>query len=161
MSINVSAVQLCDLTLATSLSDCLEKHQVSAKLIEIELTETALFKDTLTSRQVLKIIVDSGCRLSLDDFGTGYSSISHLRNHPISIVKIDRSLMPKNVQDKKRSALVEGLVSMASILGLNVVAEGVETEEHAELCKRLKIQAVQGYYYSRPKSQSDIESEYL
>lgn len=161
MAINISAVQLGDFTVVEALADCLSKYDVSAHLIEIELTETALLKDSITSRQVLTDIVEGGCHLSLDDFGTGYSSIAHLRNHPISIVKIDKSLMPFDNHDIKRIALVEGLVSMASILGLGVIAEGVETEQHAELCKQLNIGRAQGYYYSRPQSQRYIEETYL
>ena len=161
MAINISAVQLGDFTVVEALADCLSKYDVSAHLIEIELTETALLKDSITSRQVLTDIVEGGCHLSLDDFGTGYSSIAHLRNHPISIVKIDKSLMPYDKHDIKRIALVEGLVSMASILGLGVIAEGVETEQHAELCKQLNIGRAQGYYYSRPQSQRYIEETHL
>ena len=161
MSINVSAVQLRSLDIVNSLSEYLFKHKVAAHLVEIELTETALFKDTLTTRQVISALTESGCRLSLDDFGTGYSSIAHLRNYPISIVKIDKSLMPENVSDTKNTALVEGLVAMATILGLDIVAEGVETQSHVELCKRLNIKRVQGYFYSRPKPSHEIEKAYI
>lgn len=161
MAINLSAVQLGDYTAVETLVDCLSRYDVSPHLVEIELTETALFKDCITSRQVLKSIVEAGCRLSLDDFGTGYSSIAHLRNHPISIVKIDKSLMPDDEQDTKHIALVKGLVSMASILGLDVVAEGVATELHAELCKQLHIGRAQGYYYSRPQPQYIIQDRYV
>lgn len=161
MAINLSAVQLGDYTAVETLVDCLSRYDVSPHLVEIELTETALFKDCITSRQVLKSIVEAGCRLSLDDFGTGYSSIAHLRNHPISIVKIDKSLMPDDEQDTKHIALVKGLVSMASILGLDVVAEGVATALHAELCKQLHIGRAQGYYYSRPQPQYIIQDRYI
>lgn len=161
MAINVSAVQLGDFTVLETINECLSKYDVPAHLIEIELTETALFKDSITSHQVLAGITKVGCHLSLDDFGTGYSSIAHLRNHPISIVKIDKSLMPKDIQDIKNIALIKGLVSMASILGLKVIAEGIETEQHAHLCKQLNIGRAQGYFYSRPRPQHDIENTYL
>jgi diguanylate cyclase (GGDEF)-like protein len=161
MSINVSAVQLRSLEIVDYLVSCLTKHKISPHLVEIELTETALFKDTLTTRQVISALTASGCRLSLDDFGIGYSSIAHLRNYPISILKIDKSLMPSTVQDNKNTALVEGLVAMATILGLDIVAEGVETQSHVELCQRLNIKRVQGYFYSRPKPCQEIEKAYL
>lgn len=161
MSINVSAVQLRSMEIVDFISACLLKYNVAAHLIEIELTETALFKDTLTSQKVIAGLTDSGCRLSLDDFGTGYSSIAHLRNYPIAIVKIDKSLMPENDFDSKNTALVEGLVAMATILGLGVVAEGVETKNHVDMCKKFNIQRVQGYFYSRPIPQTEIEEIYL
>ncbi|MEH6443472.1 MAG: EAL domain-containing protein [Oceanospirillaceae bacterium] len=161
MSINVSAVQLRNTDVVDFLIDCLSKYKVQAHLVEIELTETVLFKDTLTSREVISALTKGGCSLSLDDFGTGYSSISHLRNYPISIVKIDKSLMPESALDTKHTALVEGLVSMATILGLAIIAEGVETQEHADLCNRLKINRVQGYFYSHPKTSQEIEKTYI
>lgn len=161
ISINVSAVQLRSLDIVDSLVDCISKYNVPAELVEIELTETALFKDTLTSRQVISALTASGFHLSLDDFGTGYSSIAHLRNYPISIVKIDKSLMPETEDDTKNNALVEGLVAMVTVLGLDIIAEGIETQQHVELCKRLNIKRVQGYFYSQPKPVCEIEKEYF
>lgn len=161
MSINVSTVQLRDSTLVEFLEACLSKYQVPAYLIEIELTETVLLKDTIDSRKTVTDLTRSGCRLSLDDFGTGFSSISHLQNYPISIIKIDKSLMPEDPLNIKNTILIEGMVSMAKVLGLDIVAEGAETSEHIRLCKELNIQNVQGYFYSRPKPRNEIESLYL
>ncbi|MFT4763273.1 MAG: diguanylate cyclase (GGDEF)-like protein [Oleispira sp.] len=161
MAINVSAHQLSDVHLVQNLSDCLAKYHVPAELIDIEITETALLKDTAETRNTLIGLSQLNCRLSLDDFGTGYSSISHLRNYPISVVKIDKSLIPLDENDVKKISLMEGLVSMASILGLEVVAEGIETEYQVSLCKIFSIQHVQGYYYAKPKNQKDIEKQYL
>ena len=161
MAINISAHQLCDRNLVEKLNSCLVKYDVSAELINIEVTETALLKETVEALSTLIAINKLKCRLSLDDFGTGYSSVSHLRNYPISVMKIDKSLIPINDEDLKNIALVEGLVSMASVLGLEVVAEGVETEYQVSLCNALKINHVQGYYFSKPKCQKDIELQYL
>lgn len=161
MAINVSAHQLSDLALVQHLDDCLKRYDVAAELIDIELTETALFKDTEETRNVIMGINDLNCRLSLDDFGTGFSSISHLRNYPITVVKIDKSLMPENELDIKKIALIESMVSMASILGLDIVAEGVETEYQLSICKQFNIQYIQGYYFSPPLNQRSIEEKYL
>lgn len=157
MAINLSAIQLGDITLVKYLSACLLKYNVPAQLVEIEITETALFSDTPISHQIINDLNDLGCRLSLDDFGTGYSSISHLQNYPISVVKIDKSLMPTDELRSKNMTLVEGLVAMATILGLDVVAEGIETQKHVDMCVRLNIQRSQGYFYSRPQSRESIE----
>jgi diguanylate cyclase (GGDEF)-like protein len=161
MAINISAHQLSDTKLIQGLDDCLIKHSISAELIDIEITETALLKDTVETHNALNGLSNLNCRLSLDDFGTGFSSISHLRNYPISVVKIDKSLIPEDQIDKKKIALMEGLVSMASILGLEVVAEGIETEYQVSLCQRFDIHHVQGYYYSKPLSKQDIERDFL
>jgi EAL domain-containing protein (putative c-di-GMP-specific phosphodiesterase class I) len=143
------------------ITECLSKYNVPASLVEIELTETALLKDTLTSRKVISALKELGCLLSLDDFGTGYSSIAHLRNYPISIVKIDKSLMPTSLEKSKNRSLVEGLVAMAKILGLDVIAEGIETQVHVDLCKSLNIRRVQGYFYSKPKNYDDITAAFI
>jgi diguanylate cyclase (GGDEF)-like protein len=161
MAINVSAHQLPDPHFVKRLSDCLIRHNVAAELIEIEVTETALLKDTIETYNTLIGLSYLNCRLSLDDFGTGFSSISHLRNYPISVVKIDKSLMPQDNGNVKNVALIEGLVSMAYILGIMVIAEGVETEYQVSLCKSCNISQVQGYYYARPMQQKDIEDKYL
>ena len=158
MAINVSAHQLSDLCLVQNLSDCLTRHNVPAGLIDIEITETALLKDTVETQNTLVGLNALNCRLSLDDFGTGYSSISHLRNYPIAVVKIDKSLIPLDGCDVKKIALMQGLVSMASILGLDVVAEGIETQYQVSLCQDFNIQNVQGYYYSVPLPQQDVEA---
>lgn len=160
MAINVSAVQLGNDLFLKVLRRCLNQYKVPAYLIEIELTETALFKDTPATRKSILGLTDLGCHLSLDDFGTGYSSIAHLRNYPISVVKIDRSLMPLKEDSIKDTALVEGVVSMASILGLGVIAEGVETQEHVNLCRDLNISRVQGYYFSKPLSKEMVTKLY-
>ncbi|CCK74452.1 Response regulator/GGDEF domain protein [Oleispira antarctica RB-8] len=161
MAVNVSAHQLSDTHLVQHWKDCLERHNVPAELIDIEITETALLKDTIETHNTLIGLSDLKCRLSLDDFGTGYSSISHLRNYPISVVKIDKSLIPLNDRDIRKIALMKGLVSMASILGLEVIAEGVETKYQVSLCKAFSILHVQGYYYAKPLHQKDIENKYL
>jgi predicted signal transduction protein with EAL and GGDEF domain len=161
MAINISAIQLSEIPLVAYIEDCLNQYQVRPELIDIEITETALFKDVPQARAVINGLHELGCKLSLDDFGTGYSSISHLMNYPISIVKIDKSLMPSNENDKKNSTLIESLVSMATILGIDVVAEGVELEFQKELCKKLNIEHVQGYIYSKPLSKINIEDKYL
>lgn len=165
MSINVSAVQLRNNDIVEFLQHCLTKYSVSAYLVEIELTETVLLKDTTMSRKTISMIKAIGCRLSLDDFGTGFSSISHLLNYPISIVKIDKGLMPDSILSTKNIALIEGVVAMATILGLDVIAEGVESQEHVDLCIRLKIKSVQGFFYSCPipgyEIKKMIENEFI
>lgn len=120
-----------------------------------------MFDDTKAVSQVIVGLSHLNCRLSLDDFGTDYSLISHLQNYPISVVKIDRSLMPNNDEDIKNITLLESMVAMVSILGLDLVAEGIETEYQLSLCQKLKIEYIQGYYYDAPLTYKDIEDKYL
>ena len=110
---------------------------------------------------VINDIDSLGCKISLDDFGTGYSSISHLHNFPIDIVKIDKSLIPKDIHDEKRKALIIGLVGMIRSLHLNIVAEGVELEHQVELCKQLEIERVQGFFYSKAIDNQTFFDRYI
>jgi diguanylate cyclase (GGDEF)-like protein len=161
IAINVSAIQLADNHFVEHLESCLSRYDVSAELIDIELTETALLRNTKKIIETISRINALGCNLSLDDFGTGFSSLSHLRNYPFSVVKIDKSLMPKDSNDKRNFELVEGVVAMAKILHMDIVAEGVETDLHVDLCKKLNIERIQGYYYSRPVSSLEVEAKFL
>ena len=157
MAINLSPVQLSDTELTDFIKECLEKYQVSAENIEFELTETALLDISDKTIKVIESISELGCKIALDDFGTGYSSISHLHQFPIDTVKIDKSLMPEGKDKDKNFRLVEGLVAMANSLELNIVAEGVETLEQVEMCQKLHIQCLQGFFLSKPLSVSNID----
>ncbi|MGB0494878.1 MAG: two-component system response regulator [Kangiellaceae bacterium] len=155
MAINLSPVQLSDVELATFIQECLEKYGVSASQVEFELTETALFDVSQKTIEVIESINQLGCQIALDDFGTGYSSISHLHQFPIDTVKIDKSLMP--TEKDKDIRIIKGLVAMANSLNLNIVAEGVETLEQVELCQKLTIQCLQGFFLSKPLSVPQID----
>lgn len=160
MAINVSPIQLQDIDLVCFIEQCLNEFSVPAQQIEIEITESVLLKNTCVSKCVIESLHELGCRISLDDFGTGYSSLSHLQNFPIDTIKLDRSLMPVS-RDSKSSRLIEGVVALAKILDLNIIAEGVETAEHLSLCKELDIFNIQGFYYSKPDSRQNVESKFL
>ncbi|PHS18308.1 MAG: GGDEF domain-containing response regulator [Kangiella sp.] len=157
MAINLSPVQLSDINLSCFIKECLDKYNVSAENIEFELTETALLDVSEQTVQVIESISALGCKIALDDFGTGYSSISHLHQFPIDTVKIDKSLMPTGTDKEKNYKLVRGLVAMANSLELNIVAEGVETLEQVEMCQKLNIQCLQGFFLSKPLSVSHID----
>lgn len=161
MAINVSAVQLEDPDFANYIDSVLLEFNIDPASIELEITETALLKQNEISLAVINDIDSLGCKISLDDFGTGYSSISHLHNFPIDIVKIDKSLIPKDIHDEKRKALIIGLVGMIRSLHLNIVAEGVELEHQVELCKQLEIERVQGFFYSKAIDNQTFFDRYI
>ena len=102
-----------------------------------------------------------GCVLALDNFGKGSSSVNHLKNFPISLVKIDKSLMPKNLEDSQQMALIKGLTLMVQLLKRDIVAEGIEEKDQIEVCAELGIKMAQGYYFSKAKSIEDIEHDIL
>ena len=160
MSINLSAIQLADNQLIDCLKNALTKYGVTPKCIEFELTETALLENNDTSTNMMKELNQLGCRIALDDFGTGFSSVSHLQNFPIDTVKIDKSLMLVSSKIKTLS-LIKGLSLMLHSLNLEIVAEGIETEEALYLCQHLDIHRVQGYFISKPINVKTIEERYF
>ncbi|MBQ0799265.1 MAG: EAL domain-containing protein [Porticoccaceae bacterium] len=161
MAINLSAAQLTDTNLPKFIKKQLKKHNINAREIEFELTETALLDSSQNKFETINKIHDLGCRIALDDFGTGYSSVSHLQNFPISTVKIDKSLMPSATSNKKELSLIRSLAVMIQSLGLDISGEGVESKQHADLCCELNIEKAQGYYFDKALPIKEIEAKYL
>jgi EAL domain-containing protein (putative c-di-GMP-specific phosphodiesterase class I) len=128
----------------------LRETEVDPSLLEIEVTESAVIADAEAGVVALEELRDLGVRISLDDFGTGYSSLSYLRSLPISSVKIDRSFSNSLGDDGRDTELVASIVSMAQVLGLSVIAEGVETEEQAELLREIGCDELQGFLFGEP-----------
>jgi diguanylate cyclase (GGDEF)-like protein len=159
MSINLSATQLEDVQLTEYVSQCLRKHQIAPHNLQFEVTETAFIENADAHARFLDSLSDLGCRVALDDFGTGFSSVSHLHRFPIDTVKIDKSLMLAQM-DGKALALVRGLAVMVQSLGLDIVAEGIETEESLALCTELEIDKMQGFYFSKPLPEAEIPKKY-
>ena len=160
MSINLSAKQLVDEKLLTCIEDSLTKHNVKARNIEFELTETALLESNDSVIVMMNAIRDKGCKIALDDFGTGFSSVSHLQNFPIDTVKIDKSLLFAS-SEAKTSSLIKGLSCMLHTLDLDIVAEGIETETSLKLCQELNIHRIQGYLLSKPIEVLAIDKRYF
>jgi diguanylate cyclase (GGDEF)-like protein len=160
MSINLSAKQLVDEKLLTCIERSLAKHNVSAKNIEFELTETTLLESNDAVIMIMNAIRDLGSKIALDDFGTGFSSVSHLQDFPIDTVKIDKSLLLASSEDKT-VRLIKGLSYMLHSLDLAIVAEGVETEESLKLCQSINVDRIQGYLLSKPLEVHAIDERFF
>lgn len=151
VSFNLSATELNDPLWAAILAGIADAHGVKPGRIVIELTETAVFRLTDDSRRAILRLADAGMALHVDDFGTGYSSVAHLRDLPVSGLKLDRSFVNALTEGGPRAlALVTGLAGLANGLGLLTVAEGVETQEQASALREAGWIAAQGYLYGRP-----------
>jgi diguanylate cyclase len=150
VAVNVSARQLHDGRLAGQLERALDGSGIEPTLIEIELTEHTLVEDIEDNLRLLETLRQRGVRISIDDFGTGLSSLSYLKRLPAAKLKIDRSFVRDLPQHRGDRAIVEAAVSMAQALGLQVVAEGVETDEQHALLREMKCNLGQGYLYSPP-----------
>ncbi|SEL27204.1 response regulator receiver modulated diguanylate cyclase/phosphodiesterase [Colwellia chukchiensis] len=160
VSINLSALQLSDSSLIDFIKTVIDTYQFPARLIEFELTETALLEHDNQSIAFMSELNKLGCRIALDDFGSGFSSVAHLQNFPIDTVKLDQSLMFV-CHETKTLALIKGLAAMLHSLDLNIVAEGIENTESMLLCQQLNIQRMQGYYFSKPLDVKTIEAKVL
>jgi diguanylate cyclase (GGDEF)-like protein/PAS domain S-box-containing protein len=147
--VNASALQLADAGLLTSLDQALVVSGLEAGLLCIEITETALLRETQTARDNLAGIRHRGVRIAVDDFGTGYASLAYLRQYPVDVLKIDRSFVSEITTDDYDRRLVAGIVSLAQTLGMTVTAEGVETPEQASALREMGCPGAQGYLYCR------------
>ena len=153
ISVNVSRVTLIeDDTFITKLN-----YNIDTRFLEIEVTERVMLKDTNKIISVIKEIKDLGIKVSLDDFGSGYSSLTILKNLPIDTIKLDKLFLDKKDISEKGKIVIESIINMANRLGLEVVAEGVEYFEQAQVLKNLGCEIVQGYLYGRPTNISDFE----
>ncbi len=156
ISINVSARQLRDPDLATRFAAALEKHELPASSLWIELTETALIADVENAAEVLSTLADLGLRLSLDDFGVGYSALSNLSNFPITIVKIDKSFVmalrgSDDDVERRRRVMIGSIQAMATDLGIDTVAEGVEDLDLHHRIQSIGCTYSQGWFHGIPQ----------
>jgi diguanylate cyclase (GGDEF)-like protein/PAS domain S-box-containing protein len=159
ININLSPRQLQDHALIGVLSNALAKHPVDPYLVVLEITETALIDESGGAIDLLHQMKDLGVRLALDDFGTGYSTLNSLRSLPIDIVKIDRSFVENhNSGDARTRLLTESIISMGHQLGLETVAEGIETPEQLERMRGLGCGTGQGYLFSKAVTIDSVRS---
>ncbi|WP_238326267.1 GGDEF domain-containing response regulator [Marinomonas sp. S3726] len=161
MTINLSTIQFHDVKLVDYIQKCLIEYKVAPSLVAFELTESAFSEKSHHSINIIRELDKLGCKIALDNFGKGSSSVNHLKKYPISLIKLDRSLMPKNLNDSQNMALIKGLTVMLQLLKREVVAEGVETEAHIAVCSELGINLMQGFYFSEAKGYEEIVQDYL
>ena len=150
VSINVSPRQLRRGNLAEMVEETLQRTELDASWLKVELTERTLVEDTETARRTLERLRAIGVTIAIDDFGTGYSSLSYLKSFPIDAIKIDREFVRDSVTDADTATVAESMVSLAHSLRLDVIAEGVETREQLEMVRGHGCTLVQGFYISRP-----------
>ena len=157
VSVNLSARQFRQPALHERIKNLVGASGVDPKLIELEITESQLMQDPHHAILVMRALCDAGMRIAIDDFGTGYSSLAYLTRFPIDALKIDRSFVQDMVRDKSDATIVRTIVEMAHTLGYTVIAEGVETEEQANLLHRLRCEQAQGYFFAQPMAADKLE----
>jgi diguanylate cyclase (GGDEF)-like protein/PAS domain S-box-containing protein len=150
MSINLSARQFVDATLVTRISDAVERNSLQSKRLVLEMTESAVISDAASASKLLTELRSLGVKLSLDDFGTGYSSLSTLHQFPFHELKVDRSFVSGTGTESQKAGILSTIASLAGLLNMDLVLEGVETEEQLHKLRRLRTAYAQGFYFSRP-----------
>lgn len=158
MSVNVSAHQLMSPGFAAMVAEVLSETQTDPKKVILEVTETVFVQDDERALVVLFELKRIGVRLALDDFGTGYSSLNYLRRFPFDMLKIDKGFVDDLNRDRASLVIVDAVVELAHLLGMTVVAEGVETAEHYERLRSLGCDYCQGFYFGHPMSAEDLTS---
>ena len=160
IAVNISAPLFLSDRLPEMISDILHHHQLDARFLELEITETAVMADFEGACRIIKMLKKEGVSISLDDFGTGVSSLTHLKKLPIDALKIDKSFIDEVHTSFQDKALVEMIIQLANLFGLSVVAEGVEKPEQLNILKKLGCDFIQGYLISRPELPDVLEAYY-
>ena len=150
ISVNLSGRQFAHSNLLEQITEILEVTGLDPRLLKLEITETVVMESVESAAGTLEKLRALGVELSIDDFGTGYSSLSYLHRLPIDTLKIDRSFVSRMAENNENKEIVRTIIMLAKTLGMGVIAEGVETNEQAELLRELECQSVQGYLVSRP-----------
>ena len=158
MAVNVSALEFRDHRLLDSLQAALDASGIAPSELEIEITESVLMAETETSQRIIERLRQLGVGIAIDDFGTGYSSLAYLKRLRPNQLKIDRSFVNDADVDSDSRAIVRGVVGLADALGLNVVAEGVETVEQQAFLRESGCHTLQGFYIARPLAVEALEA---
>jgi PAS domain S-box-containing protein len=157
LSVNISAVQLHDLTLPEQIHAIAAKCGFPVQRLTIEITESALANDLEQARKTVAALKEMGCKLALDDFGTGYSSLSQLQSLPFDELKVDRSFVGSMIERRDSRKIVAAVVGLGQSLGLSTAAEGVETHEQAAMLRWLGCELGQGWLYGQPVPVSKLD----
>jgi EAL domain-containing protein (putative c-di-GMP-specific phosphodiesterase class I) len=159
IAINASAAEFRRDDYAERVLEELRQAGVPAQCLEVEVTESVfLGSSTQLVERALRTLNAEGVTIALDDFGTGYASLSHLKRFPVNALKIDRSFVQGLESDAGDAAIVKAVLSLGHNLGIEVVAEGVETAFQSSLLQRMSCDMVQGYHFGRPMPAGDVPS---
>ncbi|MBD1805142.1 EAL domain-containing protein [Microcoleus sp. FACHB-SPT15] len=161
MAVNLSALQFQQKNLVNIIAQVLESTKLEARYLELEITESIAMHDIPVTISVLRTLQSMGIQIAIDDFGTGYSSLSSLKHFPLDKLKIDQSFVRELVTDSFDAAIVKALIALGHGLKLEVIAEGVETQEQLTFLRSVKCDGMQGYLLSRPLSAENATNLFI
>lgn len=150
LSVNLSAQEFLHVNFVSRIQDILDETQAAADRLKLELTESLMLQDVDKSVEKMKTMAQWGIRFSLDDFGTGYSALSYLKRLPLSQLKLDKTFVQGALEDRRDAAIVSSVIDLGHSLGLEVVAEGVETAAQRDFLVEAGCLNFQGYFFGRP-----------
>lgn len=157
INVNLSSQQFSQLNFIEKLDEILQSTGLRGQCLKLEITETVLMKNVDSAAARLEHLQARGVRLCIDDFGTGYSSLSYLQRFPVSTLKIDRSFIVQMEAESKSAGILQSIILLANCLGMDVVAEGIETAEQFWQLKALQCEYGQGYFFARPLDVHDVQ----
>jgi len=157
VSVNLSVKQFNQPGLVENIADLLSRFQLPPRCLKLEITESVFSDNIEAAVGLLTELRELGVQLSIDDFGTGYSSLSYLQRFPIDTLKIDRSFVTQMMENEENLAIVRTIVALAQNLGMDVVAEGVETEDQLKLLRKLECENGQGFLFSTPLDRAQVD----
>jgi diguanylate cyclase (GGDEF)-like protein len=158
VAVNVSALQFRSPDLLPTIVSCLASNGLDASRLEIEITESVLLEARGRDVDIFRAIQDLGVRISMDDFGTGYSSLAYLQSFDFDKIKLDRQLVRRAQSEVTFNTIVKAVVALANNFGMEVTAEGVETESELATMRELGCTEIQGYLFSRPLASNDVRA---
>lgn len=158
ISVNISSKQLAQPNFVEQVKQILQETQLSANNLKLEVTESCLVEDSISTIAILKELKALGIEFSLDDFGTGYSSLSYLHQFPFDTLKIDRSFVNSIEGNSEKLGIIRAIITLARNLGMDTIAEGIETINQLNQLKTLKCQYAQGYFLSKPLNKEILEN---
>jgi EAL domain-containing protein (putative c-di-GMP-specific phosphodiesterase class I) len=156
VAVNVSPRQMRESDIVDIVAEVLERHDLPGSALWLEITESVMMEDSVAIVGVMAGLRSLGVRLAVDDFGTGYSSLSYLKRFPVSSVKIDRSFVSGLGQHEMDSSLITAIIAMGAAIGLDPVAEGVETRDQAQQLFALGCRQAQGYLFSKAVAPAQV-----
>ena len=161
LAVNLSGRQLDRIDLAQKVVDTIKVTNIPADLLELEITETVIMKRADLAIQTLRRLQENGIKIAIDDFGSGQTSLSYLKRFPMDTLKIDQSFVQDITVDPEDAEIIKAIIAIGKTMRLDVVAEGVETEEQKAFLKEQKCDVLQGYYLSKPLPPEVFEREVL
>lgn len=158
ISVNQSRIHMDDPLYVDKLFDLIQKYDIPPNLIELELTESMFFADSVKLISIMKKMRKIGFLISMDDFGSGYSSLNLLKEIPVDVLKLDKAFLDEMASSSKSRIIISQVVEMAKKLGMRVVCEGVETESQADFLREIHCDMAQGYLYAKPMPLEEFEA---